>query len=630
MVRVNDPTYIPYKSALDIVNGKSKFDVTITSATHHYHDELPSDIIEPLLIELGIYLKGTMSEDMVISHDVHIIDNVTVNSNITLTINPGCKLYFAEGKRLSVYGQLIAHGTQSKPVIFTSSSSNPSPGSWYGIVVENGGRIELNHARVEYATYGVKSSYADVELKDSEFVRNKWGCRLYHSDGAVIDNCVFSDNYYYGALLSYSSNVNIEDSEFKNTSLYHGLYLNKSTVRIANSKMEGNHGDGIKVYNQGNLDMSTMYEKGRERINNVISDNGIYGIYISYNSTANLGTYLDIETDILGGFNHFSHISESYDVYNNNTATIKAEVNWWDDINIFGNVDYTPTAEDLGYYLSKGLANTGEDEKVRELLLEAYRLEYVDSSYAEAIKKLDEVVDFVYDSDYSYEVVNSYVRLYSKLGNMEGLEEKLRELYRRYGEKPIGLASYSYLVTVLSRMGRFEEAVGACDDVIEIYDRLGGHEEEIAWLLFERMEIERDMGSVVGKGVGSDSYRELMERYSDTEAARLAREIYGGEVGGKEVVRLPEEYRLREPYPNPFNSSVVIGFDLPEAGKVELRIYDVLGREVYREIKEYAAGEYSVIWDARSSKGLEVPSGVYIVMMRAGGYAGVKKVVLMR
>ena len=41
-------------------------------------------------------------------------------------------------------------------------------------------------------------------------------------------------------------------------------------------------------------------------------------------------------------------------------------------------------------------------------------------------------------------------------------------------------------------------------------------------------------------------------------------------------------------------------------------------------------GEYSIIWDARSSKGLEVPSGVYIVMMRAGGYAGVKKVVLMR
>ncbi|MCD6099214.1 MAG: right-handed parallel beta-helix repeat-containing protein [Candidatus Marinimicrobia bacterium] len=573
---------------------------------------------------------GEIEENTTWDGDVFVYGNVTVSPNVELTIVPGVKIKFDSGVRLTVEGKLTAHGTSDNPIVFTSSKSNPSPGSWYGIVVEDGGEIELNHAKVGYATYGVKSSYADVELKDSEFVRNKWGCRLYHSDGAVIDDCVFSDNYYYGALLSYSSNVNIEDSDFKNTSLYHGLYLNKSTVRIANSRIEGNHGDGIFVYNQGNLDMSTDYEKGRERVNNVISNNGIYGIYISYNSTANLGTYLDIVTDILGGFNHFSHISENYDVYNSNTATVKAEVNWWDDMNIFGNVDYTPTAEDLGYYLSKELANTGEDEKVGGLLLEAYRLEYVDSSYAEAIRKLDEVVDFVYDNDYSYEVVSSYVRLYGKLGDMEGLEEKLRGLHDRYGSSVIGLASYSYLVTVLSGMKRFEEAVGACDDVIGIYDRLGGHEEEIAGLLFERMEIERDMSSVLGKAVDSDSYRELMERYSDTEAARLAREIYGGEVGGKEVAKLPEEYRLREPYPNPFNSSVVIGFDLPEAGKVELRIYDVLGREVYGKIKEYAAGEYSVIWDGRSSKGLEVPSGVYIVVMKAGRYVGVKKVVLMR
>ncbi|RKY47617.1 MAG: hypothetical protein DRP91_07300, partial [Candidatus Neomarinimicrobiota bacterium] len=335
---------------------------------------------------------GEIEENTTWDGDVFVYGNVTVSPNVELTIVPGVKIKFDSGVRLTVEGKLTAHGTSDNPIVFTSSKSNPSPGSWYGIVVEDGGEIELNHARVEYAAYGVKSSYADVELRNSEFVRNKWGCRLYHSDGAVIDNCVFSDNYYYGALLSYSSNVNIEDSEFKNTSLYHGLYLSKSTVRIADSRIEGNHGDGIKVYNQGNLDMSTMYEKGMEEVNNVISNNGIYGIYISYNSTANLGTYLDIETDILGGFNHFSHISENYDVYNNNTATIKAEVNWWDDMNIFGNMDYTPTAEDLGYHPSKGLANAGEDEKVRELLLEAYRLEYVDSLYAEAIRKLDEVV----------------------------------------------------------------------------------------------------------------------------------------------------------------------------------------------------------------------------------------------
>jgi len=111
---------------------------------------------------LGIYLKGTIDEDMLISHDVYIIDNVTVNSNVTLTIGPGCRIKFNNGKYIKVFGNIYANGEEGKPIIFTSSNPNPSPGDWYGIVVEDGGEIELNHAKVEYATYGVKSSYADV------------------------------------------------------------------------------------------------------------------------------------------------------------------------------------------------------------------------------------------------------------------------------------------------------------------------------------------------------------------------------------------------------------------------------------------------------------------------------------
>ncbi|RKY53366.1 MAG: hypothetical protein DRP92_03645, partial [Candidatus Neomarinimicrobiota bacterium] len=159
-------------------------------------------------VSLEVYTNawaGEISENTTWEKDVFIYDDITIDMDVTLTIGSGVKVEFASGKKMTVNGRLVVQGTSTEPITLTSSSSNPSPGSWYGIVVEDGGEIELNHARVEYATYGVKSSYADVELRNSEFMRNKWGCRLYHSDGAVIDNCVFSDNYYYGALLSYSS-----------------------------------------------------------------------------------------------------------------------------------------------------------------------------------------------------------------------------------------------------------------------------------------------------------------------------------------------------------------------------------------------------------------------------------------
>jgi len=87
---------------------------------------------------------------------------ITIPPGETWTFQPGVTLKFADDVSLTVNGVVTVQGTSTEPMTFTSSSSNPSPGSWYGIVVEDGGEIELNHAKVEYATYGVKSSYADV------------------------------------------------------------------------------------------------------------------------------------------------------------------------------------------------------------------------------------------------------------------------------------------------------------------------------------------------------------------------------------------------------------------------------------------------------------------------------------
>jgi len=91
-----------------------------------------------------------------------ITKSFTIPPGETWTFQPGVTLKFADDVSLTVNGVVTVQGTSTEPIIFTSSSSNPSPGSWYGIVVEDGGRIELNHAKVKYATYGVKSSYADV------------------------------------------------------------------------------------------------------------------------------------------------------------------------------------------------------------------------------------------------------------------------------------------------------------------------------------------------------------------------------------------------------------------------------------------------------------------------------------
>mgnify|MGYP003883007573 CR=1 FL=1 len=83
------------------------------------------------------------------------------------------------------------------------------------------------------------------------------------------------------------------------------------------------------------------------------------------------------------------------------------------------------------------------------------------------------------------------------------------------------------------------------------------------------------------------------------------------EMGGSQLK--PTEYALHPTYPNPFNPTTTIKFDLPEQSHVSLVIYDVLGRKVVElenSVKE--AGYHSAIWNASS-----VASGVYLARFTA-------------
>jgi hypothetical protein len=84
------------------------------------------------------------------------------------------------------------------------------------------------------------------------------------------------------------------------------------------------------------------------------------------------------------------------------------------------------------------------------------------------------------------------------------------------------------------------------------------------------------------------------------------------------------EYALEQNYPNPFNPTTTIRYSLKETGKVSVRVYDVMGREVKVLVdRVQGAGEYSVVMDATG-----LSSGVYVYQLRAGGLLLTRKMVL--
>lgn len=76
---------------------------------------------------------------------------------------------------------------------------------------------------------------------------------------------------------------------------------------------------------------------------------------------------------------------------------------------------------------------------------------------------------------------------------------------------------------------------------------------------------------------------------------------------------VPERAVLRGNYPNPFNPSTRIAFDLPTAQTVALTVYDIRGRAVRQLVSGYlAAGSHRVSWQGTDEQGRTVPSGVYL------------------
>jgi hypothetical protein len=88
----------------------------------------------------------------------------------------------------------------------------------------------------------------------------------------------------------------------------------------------------------------------------------------------------------------------------------------------------------------------------------------------------------------------------------------------------------------------------------------------------------------------------------------------------------PSAFRLEQNFPNPFNPSTIISFDLPVRAFVSVKVYDAIGQEVATLANgNMEAGSHSTVWNAAS-----MPSGIYFCRLQASGLTQTRKLVLLR
>lgn len=178
-----------------------------------------------------------------------------------------------------------------------------------------------------------------------------------------------------------------------------------------------------------------------------------------------------------------------------------------------------------------------------------------------------------------------------------------------------GTGIYGFLLASVD--GRLEGSKKADRFRIKIWDKIS---EALFYDNQPGAADDADPATVVG---GGSLVVHRADAGTNTASAGLSAELAADE--GTAVV-IPTEYALYNSYPNPFNPSTTIRFDLPEATKVRLVVYDMLGREAAVLVDgERPAGQYSVRFEAG-----KLSSGMYIYRLQAGNFVQTKKLVLMK
>ena len=96
-------------------------------------------------------------------------------------------------------------------------------------------------------------------------------------------------------------------------------------------------------------------------------------------------------------------------------------------------------------------------------------------------------------------------------------------------------------------------------------------------------------------------------------------------------LQIPVEFSLAQNFPNPFNPSTSITYNLPRSSRVRLTVYDLTGREMRILQAGYQqAGSYTVTWYGDDRFGRPAGSGVYFYQLTAGTFRAINKMILLQ
>lgn len=596
---------------------------------------------------------GTLTTNGSLSSKLKVLNTITVANSKILTIEPNTILNFTTNSSLVVNGTLNAIGSETDRITLTSHSGTTNS-SWGTITLSGSGAAgsQIKYADIKYGTKIEAVNTSNITIQYCSIDTTYDGVRFNNSTGSILNNNITTNSLGHGVVAENAANITVKENTITKTNSSRcgvGIYFGGGSNGIAAKNDIYGWDWGICAIWSSSPTTYSLYNFGKNnRIRNC--NTGFTAYRLSY-PVFGLPSPSDYMRNSLSGNTYNAKVGMTYPEYE---SRLFACSNWWGSNPPNTSLFQVGSASYLYYnpYLTTDpwatsfevLSNNNKNEN-KETLIDDF--EIIAGLRLLVLNKIREAKDYFI----SYITKNptkriGYVLLYYCYN-----EETAPELISYFKSLPVSLSkdfnlllSYLYLKHNTSSLAKennnliiaenpntsLETRAKLNNVYIALYNDNNINE---AINIFNGVMNKPELSTPLELQLVYDAITSYATTYGQ-ETKNLpflslnepTVEFELNKESSLVQTDLPTEYSLYSNYPNPFNPTTTIKYDLPSDGLVQIKVFDILGNELATIVNEQkVAGRYEINFNASS-----LASGVYLYKLQAGGFVSSKKMILLK